>query len=126
MPKTALYVLSGVSVDDLRSSIARLNATTRNFSLESVSGGEWVTARLTTAPLRDNCYSIRIRLSKKRGWLWGEEFVACIEEYGESVRLTVRRVKGVGRVGSDLIGAWIIEDTSRELPWLEVRHAELF
>lgn len=108
--KEASFLLNGVSLEQVADTIMGMHGWSVNYFIEERSGGKWILAFFKEVERQDNCFLIKVGLREGSRWKWGEVFRVQISPEEEGLRLVIRRVRGVGRVGSDLVGYWIVDN----------------
>jgi hypothetical protein len=124
--KRASFLLSGVSLNEFTSFIPGMVGWGKNFFIENRAGGKWIYVFFKEVKNELNCFVIKVGLREENRWRWGEVFTACLEPEKEYLRLSIRRVRGVGRIGSDLVGYWIIDNLRELYPDVSLEGSVIF
>lgn len=80
-----------------------------SIRIETPSGLDRVEVRVKSVEKKEECWVVKLGLSSRGRWFWGETFIVLLEGGESKVRISVTRIGGVGRIHADVLGLWIIE-----------------
>ncbi len=126
--KLASYAIKGMSCGEVLTLLSGAVAVTRDFLHATLTGYSPLTLEIRFEYSGGSCGQARVKVSLKRSRMWGEVFSVCCEDHEESgsAVLSIRRVRGVGRVGADVVGHRVIEMLRTRAPGLEVLESAFF
>jgi hypothetical protein len=124
--KEAYFLLNGVSSDQLAEVLLNMGGWGVDYFIEERRGGRWMYAFFREVKRQDDYFLVKVGLREKDRWKWGEVFMVRLVEDGGGVRMVVRRVRGVGRIGSDLVGYWIVENARKHYPDVLLEEGKTF
>lgn len=122
--KLAIYEVKGVSCGDIMRQLSG-TLTVKNFLLATISEYTLVPLEVEFRDTNYHCKLAYVKVSLTGSRMWREVFSLCCEEAERAVMI-LKRIRGVGRVGADVIGHRLLEFLKSENPALEVVGSDFF
>lgn len=97
----------------------------RGFLLATLDEYAATSLQVEFQDLDDRCKLAYVKVSLAGTRMWREIFTVCCEESEKAV-LSLKRVRGVGRVGADVIGHQLLEFLRSENLDIEVVESSFF
>ncbi|MEM4516381.1 MAG: hypothetical protein QXI96_02120 [Thermofilum sp.] len=123
--KLAAYVIKGASCSDIMSRLRGTLTVGKSFLLATIDEYAVIFLRVEFRDLNNHCKLVYVNVSPAGARMWREVFTVCCEE-SEKVMLVLRRVRGVGRVGADVIGHRLLEFLKSSNVDIEVLESNFF
>ncbi|MEZ0345395.1 MAG: hypothetical protein ABWK01_02455 [Infirmifilum sp.] len=109
MVKKAVIEVEGCDQEAIEKAISTLEGFSESIHVETPQGLSKVAVRVKKVERTEEYWVVKVGLSKKDGWFWGETFLVQLDGRERVVRISVVRSRGVGRIHADVLGLWIVE-----------------